>query len=361
MRHNLIAVAGLLLLMSCRGNENSITPQRKDLIQTVYASGKVYPVDYIRIASKTNGYVSQVFIKTGDSVLAGEPLLHVEAANNDVSVAMATEKLQYNEAVNQTRTMQLEAAWQDVLVASARYTLDSTNMQRYKNLLKDDITTRVNYEQAQTQAEVSLRSLQKTKSNYEHLKLRLKTDVSLAQQQVRMEQNNKSDYTITAPFTGKIYDVSVKTGQLITTGMQAFGLGASRYFEAWLDIDESDIGMIKPGQQVLISLEAYPQQPIQTTVREIEPSLTPGNKTITVKTDLPLNNLVYYAGMSAEANITVSIQKNVWVIPTEYIDENNLITLQKDKSKKKVQTGIRDKGYIEIISGADASTVIIKP
>lgn len=360
MRNQLLAGFVISLLLGCGNGGESIIPERKDLVQTVYASGKVYPIDYVKIASKTNGYITQVFVKPGDSVFKGQALLTIESANSDVSVDIANQQLQYNEAVNHTRTMQLESAWQDVLAAASKYALDSTNMQRYKNLLREDITTRANFDQAQTQADLSWRSLQKAKSNYDQLKLRLSTDVSLAKQQVQFQQNNKSDNTIRAPFSGRIYEVPIKPGQLITSGVQAFGLGASQLFEAWLDIDEADIGMIARGQQVLISLEAYPEKPILTTVREIEPSLTPGNKTIIVKTDLPTNELVYFCGMSAEANITISIQKNVWVVPEEYVDAANMIT-QKDGTKKKVQTGMRNKGFVEISSGVDASTALIKP
>ena len=129
---------------------DSIVPEQKDLIQTVYASGRVYPIDYVKIASKTNGYINEVFVKPGDSVFKGQPLLTIESANSDVSVEIANQQLQYNEAVNRTRTMQLESAWQDVLAAASKYSLDSTNMQRYKNLLREDITTRANFDQAQT-------------------------------------------------------------------------------------------------------------------------------------------------------------------------------------------------------------------
>ncbi len=360
MRNQLLAGFVFSLLLCCGNNEDSIVPERKDLIQTVYASGRIYPIDYVKIASKANGYINQVFVKPGDTVFKGQALLTIESANSDVSVDIANQQLQYNETINHTRIMQLESAWQDILAAASKYALDSTNMQRYKNLLREDITTKANFDQAQTQADLSWSNLQKTKSNFEQLKLKLATEVSLAKQQVQFQQNNKSDYTIRAPFSGRIYEVPIKPGQLINPGVQAFGFGASQLFEAWLDIDETDIGMIALGQQVLISLEAYPEKPILTTVKEIEPSLTAGNKTVIVKTDLPTNELIYFCGMSAEANITVSIQKNVWVVPYEYVDASNMIT-QKDGTKKKVQTGMRNKGFVEIISGVDASTAIIKP
>lgn len=334
---------------------------KKDIVQAVYASGKIYPVNYVRIASKTNGYISKILVKTGDTVKAGQPLLIVSAPNNDVNIDMARTNLQLTEANNNTTVNQLNAALQDVQAAAAKYSLDSTNYERYKNLWSENITTKQNLDQAQTLAELSLRAYKKARSSYDNLRLRLSTDVSLAQQQLRMQQNNKTDYTITAPFSGKVYYIPVKEGQLLTTGMPAIDFGNASGFEAWLDVDESDIGNVALGQPVIISCDAYPDKPINTIIREIEPAIAAGTKTITAKASVEnIPGFTFYSSMSVEANIITGKKTNAMVIPVEYLQENNKVML-KDKTLKTVQVGIRDAEYAEIISGIDSSTEIIAP
>ena len=98
-----------------------------------------------------------------------------------------------------------------------------------------------------------------------------------------MQQNIKGDYIITAPFKGTIYDIPVKEGQLLTTGTTSIDFGETGKFEAELDVDETDLGMISLNQPILISSDAYPSVPIYSSVREILPGVNQTNKTATVK------------------------------------------------------------------------------
>jgi HlyD family secretion protein len=348
------------LFYCCKSNDGSIKPIHKDLIQAVYASGKIYPVNYVRIAAKTNGYVSKLLVKTGDTVKAGEPLIVLSAPNNDVNIDVAKTNLQLSEAYNRNDINQLNAALQDINTAAAKYSLDSTNYERYKNLWNQNITTQQNLDNAKTQADISRRTLIKAKSSYENLKTKLSADVSLAQKQLQFQQNNKTDYTIVAPFSGKVYDVPVKEGQLLTAGMVAIDFGDTKKFEADLDIDETDIGMIMINQPVIISCDAFPGKPVNTSIREIDPALAQGRKTITAKAFLTADSIQFYSGMSAEANIIISKKQNALVIPAEYLGNDNMV-LKKDKTKQKVQTGARDIEYVEILSGIDENTELIKP
>jgi RND family efflux transporter MFP subunit len=361
MRFFMAALSWLAFISGCRSDGETIQPQKKDLVQTVYASGKVFPLKYIKLSAKTFGYIQTILVNTGDTVTAGQPLLIIESPNNNLAVDIAETNLNYTIASKRENEMQLLAAEQDVRSAANKYSLDSTNLERYKNLWSNNISTRANLDQAQTQADLSYNNWLKAKAIYKNLYLKLSTEAALADKQVSIQNNSRKEYTIRAPFTGRIYDIPVKEGQLITQNMVAFTVGDMKKFEAWLDIDESDIGWIRKGQSILISCEAFQQTPIYTTVKEIEPSLAPGSKTVIVKADMPVDTLSYFSGMSAEANIIVNSRKNVWVVPAEYINENNQVMIKNGKEPIQVQTGIKDRGWVEIITGLPPGAVLIKP
>ena len=107
-------------------------------------------------------------------------------------------------------------------------------------------------------------------------------------------------------------------------------------------------------------MDAYPENPVCTVVREIMPGITQSTKTTIVKADMPADSLKLFSGMSTEANIIISTKKNVLVIPVDYLGADNTV-LTKDKKKIAVKPGIRDMDNVEIISGIDEHTEIIKP
>jgi HlyD family secretion protein len=278
-----------------------------------------------------------------------------------VNVAIAKANLKLSETYNRNDANQLHAALVDVQTAYTRYRLDSTNLVRYQNLWDQEITSRSNLDAAKTQADISLQVYRKSQDNYRNLQARTGTELSVARRQLQLQQNNKGDFVMVAPAKGKVYHVAVKEGQLLTTGMLAVDFGDSESFEAEMDVDESDIGLVSLGQQVVLNAEAYENRPLYTTVREIEPSVVAGNKTVKIKASIGAGSPTLFSGMSVEANIIIATRKNALVIPAEYLGAGNIVYLKKGKQKAKVLTGIRDVQYVEIISGINDNTEIIKP
>lgn len=352
--------AAALLLTGCFQSDKVTTPLRKDIVQVVYASGKIYPVNHIVLAPKVSGYVEKVLVKNGDVVPAGAPLVVLSNPNSETNVAIARENLALSEQYNRTDAYQLNAAWQDVQTAYARFRLDSINYTRQRNLWDQDISTRAALDAARTQADVSLRTYRKNLDSYRNLRAKTSTDVRVARRQLQLQLNNKSDYVLTAPVAGRVYDVPIKEGQLLSAGNPAVDFGNASAFEAELDVDESDIGLVRVGQQVVLNAEAYEGKPIYTTVGEIEPSVVPGNKTTRVKASLAPDNLPLFSGMSVEANIVITEKKNALVVPAEYVNADGTVVLKKGKKRVPVRTGIKDVQYVEILSGLDTQTEIIK-
>ena len=82
-------------------------------------------------------------------------------------------------------------------------------------------------------------------------------------------------------------------------------------------------------------------------------------KTFQVEAEFVKRPNFLYPNSSFEANIVINSKKNTLVIPLEYLN-NNSVTL-KDGSSKKVTPGLKDYKKVEILSGIDKNTEIIKP
>jgi hypothetical protein len=69
---------------------------------------------------------------------------------------------------------------------------------------------------------------------------------------------------------------------------------------------------------------------------------------------------VIYPNLTAEANIIVRTKEKALTIPRSYLTEKNEVILS-DGQRKIIETGIADLQKIEVLSGLDTATVIIKP
>ena len=132
-------------------------------------------------------------------------------------------------------------------------------------------------------------------------------------------------------------------------------------------VDETDMGKLKPGQKAKIVLDAYPEKNIEGKIEHIAyESQIVNNVTIYQVDILPDETLgIFRSGMSANVDVTISEKENVLLLPTTTIKERKgkKFVLVKTKSEepgdREVQTGIDDGKNVEIVSGVEETDLVL--
>lgn len=356
----LIFLTAIFFLAACGDSGKAIKPVKKELVQAVYASGKIYPLNNYKVSGKLSGYVQRIHVKIGDRVLAGDPLITIENLQSDLNVSSA--KNLYELAQQNVRENEglLYGARQDVASARTRMELDSLNFARFSNLLKDNSISQAAYDQAKTQYQLSRQQYVKMLNTLENTRQRVGIELRNARNQYESQMLNKRDYTIYSVITGKVYDMVPEEGQMITPGMTLLEVGDANIFEVDLDVDETDITLLKPDQEVIFMIDAYEDMFFKGRVLSIYPRISPGNKTSKVVASLDAGSRSLYSGMSVEANIVVARKKDALVIPREYLIENRKVKL-KNGELVTIKKGAQDLESVEVLAGIGAETEIVKP
>jgi multidrug efflux pump subunit AcrA (membrane-fusion protein) len=126
-------------------------------------------------------------------------------------------------------------------------------------------------------------------------------------------------------------------------------------------VDETDIALLEKGQQIVYTIDAYKDKEFKGTVEEEYPRISPGNKTSRVISTVEIpNGLKVFSGMSVEANIVIAEKKNILVIPREYLSAEKTVKVKGKDEPVKVETGVSDLQFVEILSGITESDEIVK-
>ena len=67
----------LILLASCRQKQKEIKPEVRHLTEAVYASGILVPEEEYKLMARTEGYITEMNIKEGDTVKKGQILFEL--------------------------------------------------------------------------------------------------------------------------------------------------------------------------------------------------------------------------------------------------------------------------------------------
>ena len=171
---------------------------------------------------------------------------------------------------------------------------------------------------------------------------------------------------VLSPINGEVIVATIQPGQTVTTTDDVVVLSDHLIVRA--QVDETDISKIKLGQKVFISLDAYPNEQIEAAVEHIYyESSTVNNVTIYNVDLLPKNVPPFFrSGMNATVNFETKSKNNALLLPTEAIkkenDENYVLLKQeggKNPVRRAVKLGLSDDRNYEILSGVDASDMVM--
>lgn len=169
-----------------------------------------------------------------------------------------------------------------------------------------------------------------------------------------------------SPIDGDVIVSKDYPGQTVTTADAIVVLSDHLIVQA--QVDETDIGKIRLGQEASITLDAYPQSKIRGKVNHIYyESLIVNNVTIYQVDILPDTVPVFFrAGMSATINITEKAKENVLTLPVAAVKrgkEGTYVLMSAGPNEKprehKVETGISDDKNVEILSGVTAEDKVL--
>lgn len=137
-------------------------------------------------------------------------------------------------------------------------------------------------------------------------------------------------------------------------------------------VDETDIAQVEVGQQVDITLDAYPDELFEGVVVKIDPQTVVEQNVTTIPVTVEIENpdARLKPGMNATCNFIVDRKDNVLVVPTEAVkDEDGRFTVTVIKNGKqterRVEVGLEGDQYTEILSGLkegeEVVTSVIEP
>ncbi len=180
-----------------------------------------------------------------------------------------------------------------------------------------------------------------------------------AKANVAQAEANLEYLKLIAPEDGQIIRRDGEIGELIPAGQAVFWMSCCKGYRISSEVDEEDISLVSPGQNVLIRADAFPNDTFQGVVQSITPKGDATARSYRVRIGLNDSSKLMI-GMTAEANIMIREDKNALLLPdTAIVDDDVLIVKEGRVQKTKIETGARAEGKVEIRSGITEADIVI--
>jgi len=243
--------------------------------------------------------------------------------------------------------------------AQADHELAKINFEREKSLFDRGVGAKKNFLTAESAFKVAQASL-----NAAEKKLHV---LGFTEEQVKIiSETHQINPIITlfAPISGKIIDNKAILGAMIDQETEILTIMDPTVLCIDAEIYEKDIAKIRIGQEVEVSVPAYPGETFIGKTCYISDVLHEETRTITVRTEVENRDYKLKPGMFADIKIFLNHQSQALVVPKEAIldEKDEKIVFIKSEGKyflQIVETGAREKGYVEILSGLQEGDIVV--
>jgi len=349
-----------LLVISC-SNIHTIHPVRKDIVETVYASGKVMADSEYTVYALSPGTIVKKLVKEGDAVKKGQ-LLYV--INNSAPAArldaanITYEKAQENVSSRSRILSDLKLALQNTNI---KFSNDSLQYFRLKSLWTQNVGTKSALDNAETQYRMSLNEKKSAQEKYYSTVNDLNISLKNAQSSVATARYDLNNYMIRSESNGTIYQMMKEKGEAVRANEAVVLIGKSSDRLIRLSVDQQDINLVRPGQQILLKTDATGDKIYNAKVVRVYPTMNEADQTFRVEAAFTGKNIQPYIHTSVEANIVIQKIKQALVIPVKSILNGDSVKV-KDGGKIRavpVKIGIRTLDEAEVLDGLNEHSEVV--
>lgn len=269
---------------------------RGDIADTVGATGTLQAVHTVQVGTQVSGMIQELNADFNSLVRKGQVLARLDPSLFETQVEQARANLIRAEADVERLRVTLEDA--------------RTKLTRARELSARQLIPQTDLDTA----EVNVRSIEAQIRSSQ-------AQVTQAQASLNQTEVNLAHTIIEAPIDGLVISRNVDVGQTVAASMQAptlFVLAADlTKMQVLANLDESDVGRIRPGQLVSFRVDAYPADDFTGTVSQVrlQPQTVQNVVTYATVIDVPNAQLKLKPGMTATVNIEIARRTNVTRVP----------------------------------------------
>lgn len=251
----------------------------KTLQNSVTATGTIEAVTSVTVGTQVSGIVNKLYVDYNSQVKKGQVIAELDKTN---------------------LLSELNTAKANLASAQSSLNYQAANMERYQTLYKKGLVSADEYENA-------LLTYRQAKEQ-----------VASSRENVQRAQTNLGYATITSPIDGTVISKSVEEGQTVAASFntpELFTIAKDlTNMQVVANVDEADIGNVKEGDRVTFTVDAYPDDTFEGTVKQVRLEATTTNNVVTYEVVISAPNADLKLKPGLTANVTIYTQERSGVL-----------------------------------------------
>jgi len=335
-------------------NKEPQTVEKKRFIKSVYASGYVDSENKVQIKPEVSGYIDHIYVKEGDKVTKGEVIATIRNDKLKEQLREVSAKKELIESRMKEDSPFLKALKEEVSIWKTNTDIEKRNFDRRESLFKKGVIFKEDYDKSRQSLEVTEKTYKKSLEALKDQLASLESDLASLTASEEAVKREMDKHEVKSPVDGEVLRKFAEEGDYVNSVLKddiLFSIGNPGALETVLAVDEEFIPLIKPGEKVLITTDAYPGRVFEGKIRIIERESDRVSRTVKVKADADYPPEIP-VGITVEANIVITDREGLFISKEAYKDGYVEVVKDGKKVRVPVEPGAEKDDYIEIDEGA---------
>ena len=298
--------------------------ERGPLSATVSASGAVNPVTQVSVGTQVSGQIRDLLVDFNSEVKAGQLIAQIDPETFEYRVRSAQADVDAARAT--VLTAQATAAASRAQVSRAQVDLDEArrDLERKQSLVEKQFVAQSEADRARALVNTTGEALKAAQAQTAVTDAQIKTaQANVAQREAALAQA-RIDLTrtrITSPVDGIVIKRAIEKGQTVAASLQSPELFviAQNLSDMQVDasVDESDVGRIRTGQRATFTVDAFPGQTFEGSVRQVRKAAQTIANVVTYVAVVGFSNTGgrLLPGMTANVRVVTDQRESVLKVP----------------------------------------------
>jgi RND family efflux transporter MFP subunit len=325
-----------------------VTVRRGTAISAVYGTVRIEPAFVVRVRAQNDGFLrlAEAFSAgrgaIGNSVEKGQLLATIadEETSRELKQARADLQAAIDRAALPLPSAELLKAAED-------------NLQRLEKVVSSGNVPAVEYQKSKSEAN-------RLKAAVESERIERDRNLNSLRETTKKLEAQMKNSEVRAPIDGILTNVQTIDGELVSDGNELFTVSSHKNYVRG-EVNEEDVGEVKPGMKAKLQLYAYRTKTFSAKVSSVQPAADPTTQRYTVVLEMedPPDNLM--TGMTGEMNIITGTHQNALLVPTRaLLVDQALVVKGGIVHSRTVGVGFRTLDFAEVTSGlTEGSHVIV--
>lgn len=322
--------------------------RRGTAVSAVYGTVRIEPAFVVHVRAQNSG-----FIQLAEALSAGRGAIGQSVKKGELLATIADE----------TTARQLKQARVDLEAATQRAALPlpsaellkaaEDNLQRLEKVVGTGNVPAVEFEKQKTE-------VARLRGAVENERIERDRNLEALDETRKKLESQMRSSEIRSPMDGLLTNVQTIDNELVAEKNELFTVSSRKNYVRG-EVNEEDVGEVKPGMPAKVQLYAYRTKSFTAHVTSVQPAADPTTQryTIVLEMDEAPDNLM--AGMTGEMNIITGTHDNVLLVPTRaLLVDQALVVRSHIVRRRTVKVGYRTLDFAEAISGlSDGDRVIV--